>query len=296
MKRKALIEGEYAPEPRSSQVDWNLQAELHAFKCRLDIESVADNVLMAAFTEPITTDATDFFENYNGLLANGNQFLKEFLTHYLQLAVPLLPDEGRSSVISYLLDAENIATVAYNLGYEDLIQCKDFPPSPLVLSNSFKASVGAILMSQGPLPASRFILDFVVPLLVGKDIIHDIWNPHDPMTLLADECRKQSIPEPVARLSRQSSVRTVMPLFFVCLFSGETFLAESGAESVPRAEEDAAKIALKNFYKVDPTHNPLPLGIRVQPEFLEKLFRPLLTEKKFIEDPDTPAATSDVTH
>ena len=32
MKRKALIEGEYAPEPRSSQVDWNLQAELHAFK------------------------------------------------------------------------------------------------------------------------------------------------------------------------------------------------------------------------------------------------------------------------
>ena len=249
----------------------------------MGIDDVADNVLTAALTEPVS-ESSDFFDNYTGLLCNGRQFIKEFLTHYLELALPLLPMEGRLSIISYLVDAENIAKVAYNLGYEDLLQCKHFPPDETVLSDSFKASIGGILMSQGTLAASRFILDFIIPQLVGKDIVHDIWKPIDPMSLLTAELKKQSLPLPVARLSRQSGVRTVTPLFFVCLYSGETFLAESGAESVPLAEEDAAKIALKRLYKIDPVHNPLEMGVRVNADFLSKLFGPLLTDKKFIKD------------
>ena len=128
--------------------------------------------------------------------------------------------------------------------------------------------------------AGRFLLDFVVPCLHGKDILDDIWKPTDPMLLLTNEMRLRSKALPEARLSKQSGINTVLPVFYVALFSDAEFLAESAGESIPLAETDAARQALKKLYNIHPNSAVLPMGMTVDNEFLKKLFEPLLASQE----------------
>lgn len=133
-----------------------------------------------------------------------------------------------------------------------------------------------INISEGPISAGRFALDFIIPCLNGKDIIDDLWKPKDPMSLLCDEMKKRSKSLPEARLVRQSGINTVLPVFNIALFSDKELLAESGGESIPLAEQDAAKIALRKIYNVQNNAAPIPMGVNVDNDFLSQLFNPLM--------------------
>uniref|UniRef100_H2Z0D6 Large ribosomal subunit protein mL44 n=1 Tax=Ciona savignyi TaxID=51511 RepID=H2Z0D6_CIOSA len=254
--RKDEIEGPPPPTARSSQPNWNLTAELTAFKIRLGIH-VPDELLTSALTEPISEqDNEDEPKDYRRLLENGQLFIEEFVSHYLQLALPRLPKEALNSIRDFLLLERNLAHIAFNLGYQDLIQSLEVPPSKKVLSETFVASIEAIKLSEGEIAAGRYILDFIIPQLAGKDIIEDIWKPSDPMAVLVDHLKSNSQAKPEARLIRQSGLNTVTPIFYVGLFSERHLLAESAAESIALAECDAAKLALKTIYHVQPSSKP----------------------------------------
>jgi len=160
--------------------------------------------------------------------------------------------------------------------FKDLLQTITFPPDDKTLANCFLAVLQVININEGPIAAGRFLLDFVIPCLNGKDILDDVWKPNDPMLLLMNEMRQRNKSLPEARLSKQSGINTVLPLFYVALFSDTEFLAESAGESIPLAETDAAKQALKQLYNIHPNSAALPMGMSIDEEFLKKLFKPLL--------------------
>ena len=159
-----------------------------------------------------------------------------------------------------------------------------FPPSDETISACFFAVLEVINISEGPVSAGRFLLDFLIPTINGKDILDDIWMPTDPMKLLAEEMELRKMPLPEARLTKQSGINTVLPVFFVALFSGQKMLSHSGGESISLAETDAAKIALKRLYRIHPSDSPIPMGVSVSNEFLKQLFEPLLKKNKSCEE------------
>ena len=237
-----------------------------------------DEDLQNALSEPVenVTNGNDYAE----LLEHGRLFTSEFLLHYISIAYPLLPDEGRKAVLAYLTSEENLKHLAENLGYVDLLQSSEYPPSKTVVSNAFLAGIEAINRgSGGAVAAGKFILDFVIPQLLGKDLLHDLWKPRDPMTLLVRELQALDKPPPEARLVRRSGVDTVQPTFFVALFSGKELLSESAGESIALAETDAAKLALKRIYKIRMCDDIFMFGDSVSQTFLRKLFEPLMVKQ-----------------
>ena len=163
---------------------------------------------------------------------------------------------------------------------QDFLQALKFPPSEESLRDCFLAVLEVINVCEGPVSAGRFALDFVIPCLNGIDILDDIWKPNDPMSLLCRELEKQSKPLPEARLVRQSGINTVTPVYNIALFSGKEFLAESGGESIPLAEEDAAKIVLKKIFNIHSNAAAIPMGVNVDNDFLSRLFNPLVATRQ----------------
>nr|CAB3263981.1 39S ribosomal protein L44, mitochondrial-like [Phallusia mammillata] len=280
MARKKNIEGEEPEEPRSTRENWNYEAEFAAFKLRLQID-VADDDLRAAFTQPLPE--RDDVVDYSSLCTKGNILIHEFVKHYINLSFPKLCDEGKSTILDYLCSTKQLAHIAFNLGYKDFIQCSPFPPSSEVFAESFQASIEAIAKgSGGPVAAGKFILDFIIPQLIGKDILHDIWKPENPMKILTQELQNQGKPGPEARLVRQSGISSTLPVFFIALYSGKEFLTEGAGESIELAETDAAKLVLKRIYGVEPNSRAIMMGVVVDDEFLEKLFAPLMQQRQQI--------------
>ncbi|XP_078481767.1 large ribosomal subunit protein mL44 [Ciona intestinalis] len=278
LERKEEIEGPDPPLPRSTKPNWNITAELTAFKNRLDIE-VPNELLVSALTEPLFNQPSTEDTGYSKLLEDGSMFVEEFVSHYVKQAFPFLTSEGRSSICDFLLLDANIAYLALNLGYNDLLQLTGLRSSEKVLAESLVASIEAINLSEGPVAAAKFILNFLVPQLVGKDIIDDIWKPSNPMALLTESFKMSGKPAPEARLIQQCGVNTVTPIYYVGLFSGKDLIAKSGAESVVLAETDAAKLALKHIYHVHTLSKSPPMGNLLNQDFLNKLFYPLIDNK-----------------
>lgn len=248
MKRKAEIEGEEPPVPRSDQVNWNYDAELQAFSHRLQIKPPAD-VLQTAFIEPVHSTETE--TNNQQLVAAGDKFMLDFLNIYIKEVFPGLPNACREACIGYLTSEDAIGDIAHNLGFTDLVQAPEFPCPPASLKRCFTAVLAAIIEGPGgKLESAKFIQDFVVTKLVDKDIVHDIWRPQNPMGILSAELAKRGRPLPDVRLLKRSGVTSVNPVYFVGIFCDKELVSESGGETIIKAEMDAAKLALKKLYGV----------------------------------------------
>lgn len=277
LKRKAEVEGEPEPTARRNIGVWNEEAEMNCFKIRLGID-MENTLLEAVFAaDPSQPAPTSSPKSYHELCSVGEDFSKRFVQHYVSIALSKSPSDCQQSVINYLLKPSNLAHLATNLGYDDLVRSPIYPVPHNILADTFCASIGAISL-QNPISCGRYILDFIIPQLVGKDILHDIWKPEDPMSLLVNELNSRSMPAPEARLVSQTGINTVTPMYIVALYSGQEFLCKSGAESIVLAEADAAKIALRKFYDIEECGKSLMMGNRVNEDFLAKLFQPLLVD------------------
>lgn len=263
MRRKAEIEGEEEIIPRSDRVNWNYEAELLAFTHRLSLNITTD-VLKVAFTEPITDKYSGDGEaegTHNGdLVTTGKDFLNFFINFYIRKVFPLITGDCLESIVVYMTSENLLSDLAQNLGHADLIQSSEFPITPPILKRSFLATIGAILTGDnGRIEAARFISDFVIAEMMDKDIVHDIWRPKNPMKVLVEELKTRKMPSPEIRLTRQSGITTVLPVYFIGIFLDKKLFVESGGETVTKAETDAAKLALKKLYGVS--------GQRYMPNF-----------------------------
>ncbi|XP_070762459.1 large ribosomal subunit protein mL44 [Enoplosus armatus] len=261
MAKKLKLEGPPPPKPRSQQPHWDYHAEVQAFSSRL-YESFSLELLKTAFVNPcylqaeqerrqglgVDSETTALVLKDNIQLSKqGAGFTKSFLTDWCRASFPSLPSEGVESIVEHLTSSALVAYVARNLSIEDLTMCADCPVPDDVLHSTFMAVIGALQESSGAERTGFFLRDFLVTQLIGKELF-DMWTVVNPMGLLVEELTKRNVPLPEPRLIRSAGASTVLPLYFVGLYSDKKLLAQGPGETLVAAEEEAARVALRKLY------------------------------------------------
>ncbi|XP_070685568.1 large ribosomal subunit protein mL44 [Pempheris klunzingeri] len=269
MAKKLKLEGPPAPTPRSQQPHWDFHAEIQAFSSRLH-ENFSSELLKVAFINPCYLQAEQERRQALGvdpgttalalkdnieLSKKGASFTKSFLTDWCRASLPSLPSEGVQSVVLHLTSTAVVVYVARNLGVEDLAMSAECPVPDEVLHSTFMAVIGALQESSGEERTGLFLRDFLVTQLIGKDLF-DMWTVVNPMGLLVEELTKRNVPLPEPRLIRSAGASTVLPLYFVGLYSDKKLLAQGPGETLVAAEEEAARVALRKLYGYTENHRP----------------------------------------
>ncbi|XP_031716985.1 large ribosomal subunit protein mL44 [Anarrhichthys ocellatus] len=281
MAKKLKLEGPPPPKPRSQKPHWDYHAEVQAFSSRLH-ENFSLELLKTAFINPcylqaelrrrqglgVDSEITALVLKDNIQLSErGVSFTKSFLSDWCRASFPILPRDGVESVVRHLASSAVVTDVARNLGIEDLTMSADCPVPDDVLHSTFMAVIGALTESSGAEKTGLFLRDFLGTQLIGKDLF-DMWTVVDPMGLLVEELTKRSVPLPEPRLIRSAGASTVLPLYFVGLYSDKKLLAQGPGETLVAAEEEAARVALRILYGYTENHRPLdfsPLQQHQQP-------------------------------
>uniref|UniRef100_A0A8C6SGB0 Large ribosomal subunit protein mL44 n=1 Tax=Neogobius melanostomus TaxID=47308 RepID=A0A8C6SGB0_9GOBI len=270
MAKKLKIEGPPPPKPRSQKPNWDYHAEVQAFQNRLH-ENVSLELLKRAFVNPCYLIAES--ERRQGLgmdtelsaltlkdnielSAKGEAITKVFIADWCKASYPSLPADGAQSVVDHLTGVSTVNYVAANLGIEDLTMSAEFPVPNEVLYSTFMAVIGALHESSGAERAGFFLRDFLVTQMIGTDLF-DLWTVVNPMGLLTEELTKRNIPLPEPRLIRSAGASTVLPLFFVGLYSDKKLLAQAPGETLAAAEEEAARVALRKMYGFNENRKPI---------------------------------------
>ncbi|XP_078058070.1 large ribosomal subunit protein mL44 [Mustelus asterias] len=269
MERKKKLEGPPPPQPRSQQPNWDYHAEIVAFGQRLH-ENFNLDLLKTAFINPcyITFEEARRRELRLGgediklnlkdnqqLFDKGSLFADTYFQDCFSNAYPNLPVDGVKAFTSHITGSQVVCHVARNLAVEDLILSAEFPVPEEILQRTFFALVGALLESSGSERTSLFMRDFLVTQLIGKDLF-DIWPLVNPMGQLVEELKKRNISLPESRLTKQAGASTVLPLYFVGLYSDKQLIAEGPGETVLSAEEEAARVALRKIYGYTENRRP----------------------------------------
>ncbi|XP_074859776.1 large ribosomal subunit protein mL44 [Carettochelys insculpta] len=254
---------------RSEKPNWDYHAEIQAFSHRLH-ENFSLDLLKTAFINSCYIKSEEArrqelgldkeavalnLQDNRKLSEQGVTFSCSYLTQCFEDAYPNMPSEGIQALVDFLTGQELVSYVARNLSIQDLTLCAEFPVPPSVLQQTFFAIIGALFESSGPQNTGMFIRDFLIPQLIGKDIF-EIWNVINPMGLLVEELAKRNICAPEPRLTRQSGASTVLPLYFVGLYSDKKLIAEGPGETVLAAEEEAARVALRKLYGYTENRRP----------------------------------------
>ncbi|XP_039615713.1 39S ribosomal protein L44, mitochondrial [Polypterus senegalus] len=270
MERKKKLEGLPPPKPRSQQPNWDYHAEVQAFANRLQEEFTLEH-LKTAFVNPCyicseeatrrelgfdkATAVLNLKDNQE-LSEQGSEFVYGYLASCLQAAHPDLPAVGVNAIVEYLTGPDVICHVAKHLAVDDLTLSGEFPVPNEVLRKTFLAVVGALIQSSGVQRSAVFVRDFLITELIGKDLF-ELWPVSNPMGLLVDELKKRSLPLPEARLIRHAGASTVLPLYFVGLYSDKKLIAEGPGETILAAEDEAARVALRKIYGYTENRRPL---------------------------------------
>ncbi|KAJ8368148.1 hypothetical protein SKAU_G00081760 [Synaphobranchus kaupii] len=279
MERKMKLDGPPPPKPRSHQPNWDYHAEVQAFSSRLH-ENFSLELLKTAFVNPCYVRSEEESRRKLGLdseaaalslrdntelRGRGLEFTHSFLSDWCRGNFPNLPAEAVTALVGHLTSPAVMCHVARNLAVEDLTLSSQFPVPDDVLRATFFAVVEALRESSGDESTGLFLRDFLVPELIGKDLF-EVWSVVNPMGLLVEELsrRKQPLPEP--RLIRSAGASTVLPLYFVGLYSDKKLLAEGPGETVLAAEEEAARVALRKLYGYTENRRPWDFSpLRQQP-------------------------------
>ncbi|XP_039864585.1 39S ribosomal protein L44, mitochondrial [Simochromis diagramma] len=277
MAKKLKLEGPPPPTPRSQQPHWDYHAEIQAFTHRLH-ENFSLELLKTAFINPCylqmeqekrkglgveSETAALVLKDNMQLSKKGSAFAESFLINWCRASFPSLPAIGVESIVGHLTSPAVITYVARNLGIEDLTMSAEFPVPDDVLCSTFMAVIGALQESSGAERTGLFLRDFLVTQLIGKDLF-DMWTVVNPMGLLVEELTKRKIPLPEPRLIRSAGASTVLPLYFVGLYSDKKLLAQGPGETLAAAEEEAARVALRKLYGYTENRRPFDFSPQQQ--------------------------------
>ncbi|XP_069580880.1 large ribosomal subunit protein mL44 [Brachyistius frenatus] len=284
MAKKLKLEGPPPPKPRSQHPHWDYHAEVQAFNTRLH-ENFSLDLLKTAFINPCYLQAEQERRKSLGvdsetaalvlkdniqLSRNGVGFTESFLTDWCRASFPSLPGEAVDGIVRHLTSQAVVTNVARNLGIEDLTMTADFPIPDDVLHSTLMAVIGALQESSGAEKTGFFLRDFLATQLIGKDLF-DMWTVVNPMGLLVEELTKRNVPLPEPRLIRSAGASTVLPLYFVGLYSDKKLLAQGPGETLVAAEEEAARVALRKLYGY--TENRRPLDFSPQQQHQQPLIQ-----------------------
>ncbi|XP_052075709.1 39S ribosomal protein L44, mitochondrial-like isoform X1 [Mytilus californianus] len=264
------------PEPElhpSESGCWNYNSEIYAFGKRYG-EDFDESFLRKAF---ITSDYRQAEEesrrqlgidlesvpvgvvDNSELAQKGEQIASRYIKAYLRHSYPMMLEEGIQAVHDYLMDDQMIYYIASNFGLTDLIMSPNYPPEDHMYCTAFKAVIGALAESQNEERAGLFVRDFVASQLAGKNLM-EIWDVKNPMGLLSSALSMQGRGPPEPRLLWQSASATMLSLYHVGIYSDKQLIGRSPGETLPIAEEMAAKDALSKLMNISLAAKPLQFG------------------------------------
>ncbi|KAF5290060.1 hypothetical protein FQA39_LY14841 [Lamprigera yunnana] len=237
-----------SPQPRSTYLEWNYDAELYAFGKRIG-EVFDSNLLRQAFVHrshiiqcEIKGVAIDNFEDNSELIAEGEKLISNCIKTKFQTHLT----EAVDAIHNYLMSTDMLAHVASHMGVTDIILSADFPVETATKANTFKAVVAALHRSNVE-RTNLFINDFLLCHLNGKDM-YDVWDLKDPYGILLKLSKQKGIAEIEFRLCNQSATNTILANYQ--RFPHNTNFTTGWGESVDIAKDTAALDAIRKFNKI----------------------------------------------
>lgn len=256
---------------RSDWYGWDYDSELYAFSKRLH-ENITSETMRCIFVhdsyihmeeqkrkEMSVSDIQINLKSNTDLSARGEDILKNFLSRYLRAVFRFMPEEGICAVYRYLTSCDVLSHISYNIGTKDLIFSAEYPPNNETLSVTLKAVIGGIAIDDSIARAETFILDFVCPQLIGKDVL-EIWEINNPLQVLNSILQKQGREATESRLVFESGRNSLEAVYHVALYSNKQFLGRGVGETLNFAEEMAAYDVLRKLFRLNESKDPLPFG------------------------------------
>ncbi|XP_054710560.1 39S ribosomal protein L44, mitochondrial-like [Uloborus diversus] len=271
MKARRKVAGPERIRRRSEWYNWNYHAEIYAFNKRLH-ENMSEDTLKQAFvhdsylesekqkrTELGLQDVSLDLKSNSGLVSLGHDTMRNFIFRYLRRCFEKVPEEGIEALHEYLMSEEVLSHVSYNLGTSELIFCAEYPPEKKTLVSTLKAIIGAIATDDSVPRAENFVLDFVCPQLVGKDIF-EIWDIEDPVMVLNSILTRHGHKLCEPRLIFEAGRNTLEAIYHVGLYCDQVFLGRGTGETLTFAQEMAAYDVLRRLFDLEESRKPIPFG------------------------------------
>ncbi|GBN13965.1 39S ribosomal protein L44, mitochondrial [Araneus ventricosus] len=301
MKHRREIAGPERQRRRSEWDNWNYKSELFAFAKRLN-EDISEDTLRWAFVHesfiereeqrrkeldiPSQNVQLDLKSNAS-LIALGEEVTSNYLKRYLTHCFPKLPFEGIRAVHDYLMSVELLSHVSSNIGTSDLIFSAEYPPQDSTLSDSLKAIIGSIVTDSGVPRAENFVLDFVCPQLIGKDVF-EIWDLENPHSVLNEILQRHGLGECEPRLIFESGRNTIEAIYHVGLYLNKEYLGHGPGETLPIAVEMASYDVLRRLFGLQDSSSPLYFGDKARSLDLSSVKMPLAvhewTSESFVKN------------
>ncbi|XP_029663747.1 39S ribosomal protein L44, mitochondrial [Formica exsecta] len=255
---------------RNTFLDWNRSAEIYAFNKRLS-EDFNFEKLEQAFTHrsyvireeqrqremEIEDPKLDIQDNTD-LIMKGEKLTSEIVQNYLTKALPRAPENVIISLHDYLLSEENLAKAAFHIGTKDIILTEEHPVAEKTLADTFLALVAALAESVDANHATNFVKDFLIVILVEKDLT-EIWNPAEPLEILNEVLRKQKRSLAKPRLIGQAGQNTLLVAYHVAMYSNKEFLGSGFGQTIQEAKNVAAINVLSRMFGLSDSSKPIKI-------------------------------------
>lgn len=187
-----------------------------------------------------------------------------------------------SAITAYLLNTENLAYIATNLGLTDLIRTDEFPVGNQMKTKTLYAVIGALNESSGAIRAHLFVNDFILTQLIGKDI-NEIWQIKTPYDQLVRELSKKGFKsnDIESRLLWSTGKSSPTGAFIVGIYHNKEMFSKGGGETIEIAEEMAARDGLRRLYGTTEEAAVLPFGDKAR-KFSETINSLINTTQKTV--------------
>lgn len=255
---------------RSTFLEWNRSAEIFAFNKRLS-ENFKPEKLEQAFTfrsyviqeeqrqkEMGIKDPKLDIQDNTEFIIKGEQLTSEIVQNYLTQVLPLAPESVIISLYNYLLSKEVLATVASHIGAKDIILTEEHPVTEKTLSDTFLALVAALAESVDANHAANFVKDFLIVLLIEKDLT-EIWNPAEPFEILNDVLQKQNRALAEPRLIGKAGQNTLLVVYHIAMYSDKKFLGSGFGQTIQEAKNVAAINVLSRMFGLLDSSKPVKI-------------------------------------
>lgn len=177
----------------------------------------------------------------------GDAVLELVITRYLYNEYPDKNEGDLTSIRSALVNAQTCADVARKLDANDYLllsrgEAKDVGRArQYILANALEAIIGAIYVDQGYDSASDFIMKYIAPM-TAQIVKEELWV--DAKSKFQEKAQDIEGITPSYKTTKETGPDHDKK-FTVAVFIGNKMVAEGSGDSKQDAEQDAARIALK---------------------------------------------------
>ncbi|RLC40220.1 MAG: ribonuclease III [Candidatus Nealsonbacteria bacterium] len=227
---------------------FNLVKDFSQLEKKLNLSFKNKDLLVQAFCHrSYLNEHPDFYLDHNERLEFlGDAVLELIVTEHLYRNYKV-PEGELTNWRAALVNAQNLARIAKNLGFEDYLllskgEAQDTGKArQYILANTFEAFLGSLYLDQGLEKAREFVKTHLLPDL-PRIIKEGLYK--DAKSRFQEEAQERVKITPTYRVLKEWGPDHAKH-FVMGVFLGEELVAQGEGSSKQEAEEEAAQNALK---------------------------------------------------